>query len=257
MSRRRSFSRRRMSGSARIPGSGRGRLADEWRRVSGSVSFLKCARLLLTVGGREDPRRDRHRLQGDPARVGRSVRDGSTSHRRALLGEPRRAATGGVGTLHAPRGAGGRRGGLSVVWSRRRQRAVPSGERAAPSSATDGVHHEQADRGVGASATRRRSGRGDPGPGARAREGATVQGTVVPDPPSPNRGWVRSFAKRGTRFSRTYTRHAIVRPPSTRPTSGSRRGGGSGPAPPGAPTSGTGSRAAGSGPHPSARGPTR
>ncbi len=214
MSRRRSFSRRKRSGSARIPGSGRGRLADEWRRVSGSVSFLKCARLLLTVGGREDPRRDRHRLQGDPARVGRSVRDGSTSHRRALLGEPRWAAKGGVGTLHAPRGAGGRRGGLSVVWSRRRQRAVPSGERVAPSSATDGVHHEQADRGVGASATRRRSGRGDPGPGARAREGATVQGTVVPDPPSPNRGWVRSFAKRGTRLSQTHSGAGAPLPPA-------------------------------------------
>ena len=49
---------------------------------------------------------------------------------------------------HTP-GAGGRQGGLSVVGSRRRQRTVPSGERAVPSSATDGVHHEQADRGAG------------------------------------------------------------------------------------------------------------
>ena len=39
---------------------------------------------------------------------------------------------------HTP-GAGGLQGGLSVVGSRRRQRTVPSGERAAPSSATDGV----------------------------------------------------------------------------------------------------------------------
>ena len=87
----------------------------------------------------------------------------------------------------------------------RKNRRYSGGERAAPSSATEGVHHKQADRGVGASATRRRSGRGDPGPGARAREGATVQGTVVTDPPSPNRGWVRSFAKKGTRLSRTHT----------------------------------------------------
>ena len=64
MSRRRSFSRRRRSGSARIPGSGRGRLADEWRRVSGSVSFLKCARLLLTVEGREVARGGSNRLLG-------------------------------------------------------------------------------------------------------------------------------------------------------------------------------------------------
>lgn len=107
---------------------------------------------------------------------------------------------------------GNRRGRLSDIWTRCRQRPVPCGERSASEKTADDLHNQQATDGMGEGITRRRYGRSYPRSSPRTRTLHPSRWTLRQDASSqPRRGLAvacrpcQNFRNWRVRISGTHT----------------------------------------------------
>ncbi len=153
---------------------------------------------LRADGTGEDAPRGRHRLPGDPERRDGALPRGEHARPRALGGLAQGPARRGDGAVPARGRPRRRRGRLPRCAARRRERALPGREPALLEEAPHDLHDEQAARGVGRGAPRRRPRGGDHRPRPRARPLPRTARRVLPDAPSaPRAGRTHVPGRRG------------------------------------------------------------